>query len=273
MDADDRPPDDTPLERVAPASAGQRALVPLFAIAAALLIGALRPWDLVATPPVERGVAGSATVPTVTGTGATSGSGSRTGGAPAPPTASPPADPYAQLWATCGSPSGWRVATVQLWTGRTGPIRSWIATEPIVATGPLDPRIPFAPVATDVVTAIGYCAPLDEQLRPPTTARAELWTILAGVAVPLTAPALEPAEPNALGGLWRPAPEVALEVNGMAAWPAGRYVVRIRSPTDSFDRWLGIEIEDLGARHGGASPSAPPWLASPPPSAPPSTTP
>jgi hypothetical protein len=213
-------------------------------IVAAMLVGIVRPWDLVPGPrSAARGdvapsaggpVVGPAQDPTPAGT--------------APPPSAMVEDPYAALWTTCGSPSGWRAATIQQWAGRAGPIRSWIAIEPVAATGPLDPGIPFAPVATDAVTAIGFCSPLADSARPPVSARATLWALAGGGARLVDPPLVEPAQPSALGGLWQPPPELAVTLDGFDAWPAGRYVLEIRSPDGPFDRWLGIEIEDLRAR-------------------------
>jgi hypothetical protein len=192
-----------------------------------------------ATPAVVSGSASAAPVPSEAG----------------------PADPYADLWVTCGSPSGWRAATIQHWAGRTGPIRSWIAIEPVEAAGPLDPAIPFAPVFTDAVTALGYCAPLDDRERPPESAVASLWALHADGARRLPLVPLEPATANALGGLWLPA--VGSTGDG-GSWLPGRYVIEVASPSGSFHRWLGLEIEDI-ARLRGASPSPGP-SASPGPS-------
>ena len=249
MDEPDRTPERTPERaeaRPVASTAGQRrTILTALAIVSALLIGIARPWDLVRPAPAA--IPGDGPV-------ATSPADGQAIATPPPGQATTGDDPYAGLWITCGSPSGWRAATIQRWTGRPAPIRSWIAVDPSEAAGPLDPRIPFAPVATDLVTALGYCAPLDERLRPPLSARAVLWAIVDGRPVPLTAVLLEPAAPDALGGLWRPAPEVAVRVDGREAWPAGRYVLELRSGSDAFHRWLGIEIDDLDARRS-ASPS------------------
>lgn len=275
MDEQDRRPGTTPAGPVEAPPGRRRALVTTAVIVAALLIGLVKPWDLVTGPPAVSTASGAGGP--AAGTGAVSAGTPGVKGSTARPTDGPgPDDGIARLATTCGSPSGWRIATIQAWTGRAAPIRSWIAIDPVGVAGPLDPRIPFVPVATDVVTAIGYCAPPDEGLRPPTTARAELWAIAAGIAVPLTPLVLEPDEPDALGGLWRPAPEVAIEIRGRAAWPVGRYVIRVRSPTLAFDRWLGIKIEDLGPRREGATASpSPPGapVRGPSPSARASTTP
>ena len=241
---------ETATQPVAPGSGKRRSALTAMAIVSALLIGVARPWDL-AVPATAQPTGAPDRVPAATRAAERPGAGT-----PAPSGGTAPVgDPYAALWITCGSPSGWRAATIQRWTGRPAPIRSWIAIDPGEATGPLDPRIPFAPVATDLVTAIGYCAPLSESLRPPASTRATLWAIVGEQARPLAALPLEPAEPDALGGLWRPAPEIVAQVDGTEVWPPGRYVVRLRSPSDSFDRWLGIEIDDLDPR--GTATAAP----------------
>lgn len=179
-------------------------------------------------------------------------------------------DDAAALVETCGSPSGWRAATLQEWTGRSLPIRSWIAIEPTTASGPLDPAIPFVPVATGIVTAIGYCAPLEEASRPPAVAVASLWALRDGQAIPLSLLPLEPSSPNALGGLWKRPAEVANEPGASPApaadvWPPGRYVIELASPGLEYHLWLGVEIADLTLLQ--ASPSARPSASGASPSA------
>ena len=187
------------------------------------------------------------------------------------------ASPLDPLAVTCGTPSGWRAATLQAWRGRAEPIRSWIAIQPVSASGPLDPRIPFVPVATGVVTAVGYCAPSDDS-RPPMVARTSLWAVSRAVARPLSALPLEPATPNALGGLWLAPPELdtpgprqtapsppdgsddGASPGGSAGvmdgtprlWPPGRYALQVAAPGGAYEVWLGVEIEDLSVL---ASPS------------------
>jgi hypothetical protein len=245
-------------ERVAPADDHGRILLVVTLVVTALLVGIVRPWDLLTGPgSVQPGANQAGGGPPVGEAGSLEPPGA--GHATPAPTSD---DPYAALWTTCGSPSGWRAATIQQWSGRAGPIRSWIAIDAVAATGPLDPVIPFAPVATDIVTAIGYCSPLADDLRPPETAGATLWMLAGSLAIPVTAALLEPAQPSALGGLWRPPTGVEETVHGFDAWPPGRYVIEIRSPSGPYDRWLGIEIEDLRARTtpsptGIAAPAAP----------------
>jgi len=155
----------------------------------------------------------------------------------------------------------WRATTLQLWPGRALPIRSWIAIEPVEAAGPLDDAIPFAPVAADKVTAIGFCAPLEEAIRPPVAIQPSLWRVGDGRAVPLVLVPANPADHDPLRGLWRPPSTPDASGGGISvdAWPPGRYVIELASPSETYVRWLGVEIVDLG---GTSSPS---WTPSPVP--------
>jgi hypothetical protein len=230
-------------------------------LCAVIVVLAIRPWGGTPVDTTSNPAAGGSPAATMDG-----GEGAVASGAPSSPgidegSSSPPLPPPDPLRETCGSPSGWRAATLQAWAGRTEPIRSWIAIEPVAASGPLDPEIPFAPVATGIVTAIGYCAPLGDE-RPPAVASTSLWAIRDGVATPLSLVPLEPASPNALGGLWLAPPEVEHTEpapGGLRLWPPGRYAIRIAAPSGAYDRWLGVEIADLSLLHvpvpGGVSPS------------------
>ncbi len=168
------------------------------------------------------------------------------------------------LRVSCGSPDGWRATTVQQWPDRALPVRSWIAIEPVPASTPLDPAIPLAPVAADVVTAIGYCAPLEARLQPPAGATASLWAVGRGVASRLTPVPLDPTSLFRQGALWLPPPELMASSPGHGdahSWPPGRYVIEIRAPARQFDRWLGLEILDLAP--AGPSNTAPPASSTP----------
>jgi hypothetical protein len=237
---------------IAPGIDRRRSYLPLALLLAAIAILLVKPWgggtDRDAAPSGSPGAAVATPLGPAAGGAA---------GAPTTPVATP-VDPLAGLVVTCGSPSGWRAATLQAWAGRPAQIRSWIAIEPVEASGPLDPRIPFAPVATDRVTAIGYCAPLDELQRPPATAGAELWALRDGGALRLSLVLVEPASPNALGGLWLPGPEVPRGSGPAGAWPPGRYAIRVASPGGDYARWMGVEILDLGRLRPPSAPSASP---------------
>ncbi len=163
----------------------------------------------------------------------------------------------AGLHVTCGSTDGWRATTTQVWPDRAIPIRSWIAIEPAGAGDPLDTTIPFAPVAADEVTAIGFCAPIDEALRPPVTIRPSLWWIVGDRAVPLALVPADPADHDAMRGLWLPPSSLGVARAGVSgdAWPPGRYVIELATPGGTYVRRLGIEILDLGGRRSPPSSS------------------
>ena len=259
MDERGQPAYDAEPLPIAPGADPRRLYVVIWLLVGIIVLLVVRPWGDETVRPTAVDAAGSRTPD-----GSRTPEGPGTTGSAAGAASPAPADPYADLWVTCGSPSGWRAATLQAWAGRQTPIRSWIAIDPVEGTGPLDPGIPFAPVATGVVTAIGYCSPQDERLRPPRSAVAAVWAIRDGLATRLTLGLIEPQRPNALGGLWVRAPEAG----GGSAWPPGRYVIEVASPSGTFDRWLGIEIEDLSRpRSPSASPS-PGASHLPPPSTP-----
>ena len=154
---------------------------------------------------------------------------------------------------TCGNPSGWRVATLQTWVGRATPIRTWLAIDPVPATSAGDPRIPFVPVATDLVLAMGYCSPAGPD-QPPQAIAVEIWAVPSGAPPTLLhAPRLEPVHAHALGGLWLPPPERRVILDGAGGWAPGRYAIRLDAL--SYERWLGVEIRDLAlARRESPSP-------------------
>ncbi len=245
------PPDPDPVAVLAPreetlleeavTTVGHRGRGPVVAtvlIAAAFVLGLLRPWDLLAPPARPAGDVAP-------------GSGGITvaGSVRADPT--PPIEPSRQL--TCAYPSQWRSSTIQDWAGRTA--RVWTAIEVVEATGPDDPTIPFDPVIAASVTAIGWCAPVDGPDRPPLALTATLYRIQDGRAIPIPYDRLEPGEPDALGELWLPQ---ALGVGNRPTWAMGRYVIELRSASGAYRRFLGLELMDHVVRPGPSpAPTAP----------------
>jgi hypothetical protein len=240
-------PDAGPPVRLLRAGGRERDLRrPLILVAVALAVVIVQPWTLIPGAPSGGTPAADLGAPPAT--------------APPPPTPTPgPSDPYAELVVTCGSPSGWRAATLQRWTGRAAPIRTWIAVDPVEARGAADPDIPFVPVATDLVLAIGYCSPLGPE-QPPQAAAVELWSVPDGAAtVRLDGHRLEPVHANALGGLWLPPGDTTTTVDGATGWAPGRYAIRLVAR--SFDRWLGLEIVDISGLGEPSSPTVAPSAA------------
>lgn len=197
-------------------------------VAVALAILFVKPWAAI---PAEAGPGGGGV-----------GRGGGVAGSPVPPTPAP-SDPYAELVVTCGKPSGWRVATLQTWAGRTAPIRTWLAIDPVPARGAADPRIQAVPVATDLVLAMGYCSPVGPD-QPPRDITVEIWSVPDGAApVLLHAQRFEPIHAHPLGGLWLPTADRSVTVDGVSGWAPGRYAIHLGARSD--DRWLGVEILDL----------------------------
>ena len=218
----------------------------------AFLLGMVRPWDWLGGD--RRPEAGPSR---------TDGSAAVPAGA-APGVAAPASTPVRQP--TCGFPTAWRTAAIQNWAGLRA--RVWTAGEAVRATGPDDAAIPFNPVVSDVVEAIGWCAPVEGAERPPLAAAATLFRLRDGVALEIPFERLEPAGRDALGELWVPQEQT---VGRETPWTAGRYVIRLATPTGSYARYLGLEIVLTGP---GRSPSPEPGTsASPSPSPSPSTSP
>jgi hypothetical protein len=265
VDEREQPAFDEAPRRIASGTDPRRLYAVIAVLLGVIVVLAIRPWGGDAPPPA------SEVGPRPTGAAAVATPIGPDDSAPSPL----PVGAATGLDVTCGSPSGWRAATLQAWAGRDQPIRSWIAIEPVEAAGALDPSVPFAPVATGVVTALGYCAPLGDAERPPAVAVASLWALAGDRAVPLTLLPLEPAAPDALGGLWlrppevtdvlggssspgatssdAPAPSTLSAAAGAALWPPGKYVVELASPGGDYHRWLGIEIAHLAPSQPGSS--------------------
>ena len=274
MDEREQPAFDETPRRIATGTDPRRLYAVIVVLLGVIVVLAIRPWGGEAPGPANP----DDTLPTGPAAIATTSEPATPGGPDSSVPTVPPVGPEAGLDVTCGSPSGWRAATLQAWAGRDEPIRSWIAIQPVEAADALDPAIPFAPVATGVVTALGYCAPLGDAERPPAVAVASLWALAGDHAVPLTLLPLEPAAPDALGGIWLRPPEVTDDLagspspgatspdapaasvpaaaGGAAVWPPGRYVIELSSPGGDYHRWLGVEIADLASVHG--TPSAAP---------------
>jgi hypothetical protein len=207
-------------------------------------------------------------------------SGPSAGAATASGPAGPPApeatpDTYAPLRTICGSPGGWRAATLHRWPNRESPIRTWSAIEPEEASAADDPAVPWVDVVA-AVSALGYCSPRGDAAGPPDDTTAEIWALDSGGGEPrrLDAVLSEPESSHPLGGFWTPPPEARAEILGVEAWRPGRYAIRLQGT--GFDRWLGIEIREPpgpAPSRSGASASPSPRPPSPRPPSPRSPSP
>ncbi len=205
-------------------------------VLAAFAAGLLRPWDVL-VPPEPSAPTVQASVPVAVASAA---------GTPAP-AASPPtsagptatfADPATVL---CGYPATWRTMSRVWLSGR--PATVWVAAQLVAAVGPGDPTIPVAYVGEAPVTAIGWCAPVGDEGRPPSDAAATLFSVnprngnAQPVAYTLLAPL--PGVAGPMAQLWG-TPGTRIE-----PWPGGRYVIRFATPSGTWVRFLGLDVAGL----------------------------
>ena len=243
------------------ASRGRGVSVAAVLIVLAFVVGLVRPWDFLGSAAPPRQPAGSGAI---------------AGSTPAPAETADPGDlgpvPTGTATApTCGYPMGWRSATLQRWGGQRA--RVWSAVDVVDrATGPGDPTIPFNVVAGDDFTAIGWCAPVAGDERPPAVIQGRLFGFgVAGAVAEVPYRRLEPPAPSALGELWVPVVGAPGPSGAGPAWPPGRYVIALASADGAWTRWLGIELRAVPTASdliGGAS--SPPSASPPSPSASPS---
>ena len=209
---------------------GRGMTLPAIVVVIGLVLAIFKPWGVAQPQPSEEPATGVAR--------------SSEPSESAAPTAESDATTTArEIERMCASPSGWRLSTLQLWAGRTRPIRSWAVVEPVEASGPTDKRIPIIPVAADRITAIGYCAPESGSDLPPADARAELYDIDATGAHLLSAVRIEPRKETSMGILWAPNPRSGRrDPLARRSWADGVYVIHISTAGGYFDRWLGGEL-------------------------------
>jgi hypothetical protein len=230
------------------AGRGRGVTIAAVLIVTAFTIGVLRPWDWL--------LPGAASGPGGTGPDASSAVLSR-----ATPTLPPGATPEPTARApfpTCGYPESWRSATLQRWAGQRA--RVWTAVSVAPASRPDDPAVPFQVIAGEDFRAIGWCAPVSGEERPPSGAIARLYRIEDGVAVETPHVRLEPPASTALGELWGP---VTTQTGATATWPLGRYVIELLTPDGTWSRYLGLELRSAIEPATPAPPPTPTALPTP----------
>lgn len=230
--------------------AGRRrgATIAAVLIVLAFVVGLVRPWDFLGDVAGPFGPLPRASGAVAVGTAAPDGTGDA--GVPGPLGSGIGAGTAP----TCGYPQAWRSAVIQRWSGRRA--RVWTAVDVGQARSADDPAIPFNVIAGDDFAAIGWCAPVSGDDRPPASARGRLYRIVeGGVAEELAYRRLEPPAPTSLGELWVPDTGAG---STPLAWPPGRYVIELATPDGSWSRWLGLEL-----RMAPVSPTGPPVTRSP----------
>ena len=149
----------------------------------------------------------------------------------------------------CADPQGWRVVLDATIGGL--PTRTWVAVDPGLATGPLDPAAPLVRIVSSPIARLGFCAP-----RPADGAASSGWTVGVwrierdgpGVSrverdaagVPSVVPLAQIGPPG--GGLGGLAPATSL-LGAPDAWPPGQYALGLQAQGRAApDAWLVLEI-------------------------------
>ena len=149
----------------------------------------------------------------------------------------------------CTEPLGWRIASIETWPG--GIAYVWRATDAAEATSPLDPSIPFMPVVTAHVLALGWCAPVDGPLHPPGDLQASAFRLDGARVTSVDVTLIPDVESGPYGAMW------ATQSGGRRgqAWPNGRYVIRIATADNGWVRWLGIDVRAYGTIEADPDPA------------------
>ena len=186
------------------------------AIAAVVIIGAsiLRPWGDSA-PPRSSPAAGRASPPAVANVAEAA-------------TASP-APSLASDQIACSS-TDWQLVSLDhlgTWT-----VRSWIPANAVRAEGPLDPSIRPVTMESPEVLAIGACSPAtsDDAGRDLPGGPAHLvraWRIKAGHATPVSLSVHRDEPLPGVATLYNLTGTPPRPATGVAAWPAGEFVVEV----------------------------------------------
>jgi len=173
----------------------------------------------------------------------------------AAPASSPPRSAGEIIADDCRAPSGWRIYTTERWRGQT--VRIWWAIEPVAATSPADPRIPYLSIVAEDVPALGYCAPLYGPGRPPDNATVRLWAANTdGTVAELHPRRVQPPFESSLVALYAPPGASGDRIDPTITWPTGRYLFSTTS------HWFGVDLRitprlPQGAGTGAAPPNPP----------------
>ena len=215
------------VQRVAPA-VGRGPSGPVVAIVGilAIALAIAKPWTTPEPSPAPPGDPGATAVAPGSSTVAASGRG---------PTDAPVIAAEAAASGMCFGIAEWRVVAAETWADH--PVRTWSAADGQLAGDMLDPQIAFTPVIGRSVHALGFCAPVAGEDRPPDDASVALWRIDGRQAVGLRPAIREPRSQTPFGRRWWP-PAGPPDVSG--GWPSGRYVVGIAG--GDYIRWLGIQV-------------------------------
>jgi hypothetical protein len=222
----------TEAQLVVPRTGNRGLLVGAALTAVVLVLAVLKPWGA----PVGTGQAADAGLP----------SGGPAAGPASPgltptPSATPPG--IGMPGGQCFPGTDWRLFALEDSDGRR--LQHWLSIEPGPATGPRDPAVPFVPVVTDRLLALGFCVGSGPD-GPDPLVGVRAWALASSSRSPAVPIVLDPLaaylphEPN-LGAVYRPPPGSTGTAG--AAWPPGRYVFAVLQGAPEGDKWwFGVDV-------------------------------
>jgi len=203
------------------------------------MVALVKPWALWSTAPGDNGA------------GATRPGAASQLSASATPPASPtplPLDPYAM---DCLSGDTEQTVTLERWPDKQ--VRTWVATDGALATGPLDARMPRIVIHSSHVIGLGVCA--SRALAGPVGPAARVRDIQSITGTGAAAKALEIGAPDPItrdigtadgavlyGGI---IPQTSFdEPAPLLPWPPGSYAIAFTFPMDPGQEvhWLRVDI-------------------------------
>jgi hypothetical protein len=213
-------------------------LLPVMLVLAAIGVAIVKPWASGMTPVTSEPPVAVSQPSAAPATAASSVVVRRT---PAPTAGEPALDPLA---VPCLTYSEWRAMGIERTVGQE--TRRWLVVFPVAARGPTDPAIPRVQIVSDQLQGLGFCAPDSADIVGPPS----IYLISGGVASLVSAASslrlLVPQGKHAANIYNPPA--------GSAAWPAGRYVLRISLASPVGARilqssvWFAIQVVDAPTR-------------------------
>jgi hypothetical protein len=209
-----------PIDVVRLPGAGRQVPAVVVLLFVAVVLALLKPWDLGR----EVGSRRAASAATPTPSASVGGIGST---AALPPGAVP-----------CFSDREWRVVTVERLTGVDR--RSWIAVEPVAATGPTDRRIPTRRLVAEQLLAIGYCAPAAGRGAAGDPGLVALYRVEpGGRSATRLRPLLFAPRGSGSAEVYRPEPTPDGREGG---WAPGRYVMQVAVAGPTGSNWFALEF-------------------------------
>lgn len=153
----------------------------------------------------------------------------------------------------CFAPPGWRLV---LDTGGGGErVRTWLAVQPVPATGALDPSVPAATIANGPVRGLGFCAPRSDAADPASRAAwtASVWRIEGTGRGPARSTHVAQIESEGgAGGL----ASTSGQPGSPAAWAPGRYAIQFKARNAALpDLWIVLDLAAAATNVPGPAPS------------------